>query len=386
MKKVNVGMIGTGFAAELHAESYKRIHGLEVCMHAVSSLAGLEAFADKYGFEKTYPDYHDLLNDPEVDVVDIITPPVLHARMIKDALAAGKHVICEKPLTGYFGEKGMERVGDIPKRKMYDEVMRELDELREAVEKSGRLFMYAENFCYAPAVQKTVEIIRAKDSKILYMRAEEGHSGSHATNAANWSMSGGGSFIRQGCHPLSAALYLKATEAAVRGEDVRVQSVMADVGVTTQALSAEEKKHIAAHPVDVEDQASVLVTFSDGTKANITAGDFVLGGVRNVVEVYTNDGAYISNIAPNNHLLAYDVTETNLDNVYFTEKVETKAGWQNIFIDENYARGYIGELQDFMECVATGRQPLSGFDLAYDTAKVIYAAYLSAEDGIRVSF
>ena len=264
--------------------------------------------------------------------------------------------------------------------------MRELDELREAVEKSGRLFMYAENFCYAPAVQKTVEIIRAKDSKILYMRAEEGHSGSHATHAANWSMSGGGSFIRQGCHPLSASLYLKATEAAVRGEDVRVQSVMADVGVTTQALSAEEKKHIAAHPVDVEDQASVLVTFSDGTKANITAGDFVLGGVRNVVEVYTNDGAYISNIAPNNHLLAYDVTETNLDNVYFTEKVETKAGWQNIFIDENYARGYIGELQDFMECVATGRQPLSGFDLAYDTAKVIYAAYLSAEDGIRVSF
>ena len=60
------------------------------------------------------------------------------------------------------------------------------------------------------------------------------------------------------------------------------------------------------------------------------------------------------------------------------------ACWQQVFIDENYARGYVSELQDFMECVAYGRQPLSGFDLAYDTAKVVYAAYLSAEEGVRV--
>ena len=386
MKKVNVGMIGSGFASVLHAESYQRVCGLEVVMKAVSSIApDVQAFADRFGFEKVYTDYREMLRDPEIDVVDIITPPVMHAVMIKDALAAGKHVICEKPLTGYFGEPGEEGpVGKTAKRVMYEKVLAELDDLKKAVESSGRLFMYAENFCYAPAVLKTVEIVKAKNSKILYMRAEEGHSGSHAPHAAQWKMSGGGSFIRQGCHPLSAALFLKQVEAAHRGETVAPASVMADVGMTAACLTEEEKKNIAARPVDVEDQASVLVSFSDGTKANITAGDFVLGGVRNVVEVYTNDGTYLSNIAPNNHLMAYDVDAEHLANVYITEKVENKAGWQPVFIDENYARGYVGELQDFMECVAYGRQPLSGFDLAYDTAKVVYAAYLSAEEGVRV--
>lgn len=386
MKKVNVGMIGSGFAAHLHAESYQRVCGLEVVMKAVASLApDAQAFADKFGFEKLYSDYREMLRDPEIDVVDIITPPVAHAPMIKDALAAGKHVICEKPLTGYFGEPGETgKVGLTSKRVMYEKVMAELDELKAVVESSGKIFMYAENFCYAPAVLKTAEIVKAKNSKILYMRAEEGHSGSHAPHAAQWKMSGGGSFIRQGCHPLSAALFLKQLEAANRGETVGLASVMADVGVTAECLSEEEKKNIAARPVDVEDQASVLVSFTDGTKANITAGDFVLGGVRNVVEVYTNDGSYLSNIAPNNHLMAYDVDEEHLAGVYMTEKVETKAGWQQVFIDENYARGYVSELQDFMECVAYGRQPLSGFDLAYDTAKVVYAAYLSAEEGVRV--
>ena len=386
MKKVNVGMIGSGFAAVLHAESYQRVCGLEVVMKAVASVApDAQKFADKFGFEKLYTDYREMLRDPEIDVVDIITPPVLHAPMIKDALAAGKHVICEKPLTGYFGEPGETgKVGLTSKRVMYEKVMAELDELKAVVESSGKIFMYAENFCYAPAVLKTAEIVKAKNSKILYLRAEEGHSGSHAPHAAQWQMSGGGSFIRQGCHPLSAALFLKQLEAANRGETVTLASVMADVGVTAACLTEEEKKNIAARPVDVEDQASVLVSFSDGTKANITAGDFVLGGVRNVVEVYTNDGSYLSNIAPNNHLMAYDVDEEHLAGVYMTEKVETKAGWQQVFIDENYARGYVSELQDFMECVAYGRQPLSGFDLAYDTAKVVYAAYLSAEEGVRV--
>lgn len=388
MNKVTVGMIGTGFAAAIHGEAYRRVHSLEVRLKAVSSLApDGAAFAEKYGFETFCPDYHELLRDPEIDVVDIITPPVAHRQMILDALAAGKHVICEKPLTGYFGEKGADEngVGKTSKRLMYDRVSAELEELRQAVEKSGKLFMYAENFCYAPAVLKTAQLVRAKGSKILYMRAEEGHSGSHAHHAARWCFNGGGSFIRQGCHPLSAALYLKGAEAANRNESVSLVSVMADVGVTQACLTESEKKNILARPVDVEDQASVLLTFSDGTKANITAGDFVLGGVRNVVEVYTNDGSYINSIAPNNHLMAYDVTDEGLEDVYITEKVETKAGWQPVFIDEDFARGYVGEMQDFMECVATGREPLSGFRLAYDTAKAIYAAYWSAEEGVRVN-
>src|SRR5438874_9061894 len=98
------------------------------------------------------------------------------------------------------------------------------------IKKTGRLFMYAEDWIYAPAVAKTVEILNATKDKILFMKAEESHSGSHAPHAAQWAMTGGGSLIRMGCHPLSTVLYLKQVEAKARGEEIRVTAVTADVG------------------------------------------------------------------------------------------------------------------------------------------------------------
>lgn len=389
MKQVSVGIVGSGFAASLHGDAYRKIYGLDVKLAAVASVEDtVEAFARRYSIPKIYRDFEELLRDPEIQVVDIITPPYLHVSMIRRALEAGKHVICEKPLTGYFGEPGEaeDQVGKTDRRKMYDQVIRQMDELAEVVEASGKLFMYAENFVYAPSVQKVLQFLKARKSKILYMRGEESHSGSHARHAAYWKYSGGGSFIRQGCHPLSAVIYLKYQEAAIRGETVRLKSVTGDMGVVQACLTPEEKRHILSRPVDVEDQASVILTFTDGTKANIVAGDMVLGGVRNLVEVYTNHGTYLPNIAPNNTMPVYHVQEEGLEDVYFTEKVETKSGWQNLFIDEETARGYVGELQDFMECAATGRRPQSDFHLAYDSVKAIYGAYLSDGEGIRVTF
>ena len=103
---------------------------------------------------------------------------------------------------------------------MYQRVLEEMEETRAAIEKTGKLFMYAEDWIYAPAVTKTVEILRATGDKILFMKGEESHSGSHAAHAAQWAMTGGGSLIRMGCHPLSAVLYLKQVEANARGETI----------------------------------------------------------------------------------------------------------------------------------------------------------------------
>ena len=55
-------------------------------------------------------------------------------------------------------------------------------------------------------------------------------------------------------------------------------------------------------------------------------------------------------------------------------------------MNDEIIRGYMGELQDFMEAVAYDRAPASGFSLAYETTKVIYAAYQSAEEGRRIDF
>lgn len=62
----------------------------------------------------------------------------------------------------------------------------------------------------------------------------------------------------------------------------------------------------------------------------------------------------------------------------------TKTGWNNPFVVDETIRGFLGELQDFVECILTGREPISNFKLACDTMKVVYAAYQSAEEGRRI--
>jgi predicted dehydrogenase len=387
MPKIKVGLIGSGFVADLHMYAYKRVYGVDVEVTAVVSRGDhVEGFAAKHGIAQTHRDYRALLADPAIDVIDICTPPALHAEMIVAAAHAGKHVICEKPFAGYFGRPGdPEPIGRrVAKSVMYERVLAEMEETRAALAKSGKLFMYAEDWVYAPAIRKTVAIIEATRDKILFMKAEESHSGSHAAHAAQWAMTGGGSLIRMGCHPLSAILYLKRVEARARGETIRVVDVTADVGNVAAGLAPQERKYIHSKPVDVEDWGTLTMTFSDGTKGTIFSGDMAMGGVRNLIETYTSGGALLANITPNNHLVTYMTDEQKLADVYVTEKVDRKTGWQFVCLEEEWTRGYLQEIQDFMECVATGRQPLADLDLACETTRVQYAGYWSADEGRRI--
>jgi predicted dehydrogenase len=387
MRKIKVGLLGSGFVAELHMHAYRRVYGVDVEVAAVVSRGDhVEDFAKRHGIGQTHRDYRALLAVPGIDVVDICTPPALHAAMIGDAVHAGKHVICEKPFTGYFGQPGDRTpIGEhVPKALMYERVMDEMERTRAAINASGKLFMYAEDWIYAPAVTKTAEILNATKDKILFMKAEESHSGSHATHAAQWSMTGGGSLIRMGCHPLATVLYLKQVEAKARGEPITVADVTANTGNVAACLAPAERQYIKANPVDVEDWGMLTLTFSDGTKSAVFSSDMILGGVRNLIEAYTSGGSLLANITPNNHMLTYMTDERKLADVYITEKVDRKTGWQFVCLEEEWTRGYLQEIQDFMECVAEGRQPLADLALAYETIRVQYAGYWSAEEGRRI--
>ena len=388
MAKIRVGLIGCGFAAELHMHAYRRVYVVDAEVTAIAARGDhVVDFAKKHRIRTTYRDFKAVLADDAIDVVDICTPPALHATMIVDAVDAGKHVICEKPFTGYFGRAGDKApIGtNVPKSRMAERVMEEMEQTCAAVRSSGRLFLYAEDWIYAPAVAKTVEILEATRDKILFMKAEESHSGSHAAHAAQWSMTGGGSLIRMGCHPLSTVLYLKQVEARARGERISVSGVSADVGNVAACLAPRERGFLKADPVDVEDWGMLTLTFSDGTKSTVFSGDMILGGVRNLVETYTSGGALFANITPNNHMMSYLTDEEKLEGVYITEKVDRKTGWQFICLEEEWTRGYLQEIQDFMECVSLGREPRADLALAYETTKIVYAGYRSAEEGRRIA-
>ena len=387
MRKVRVGLVGSGFVAELHMHSYRRVFGVDVEVRVVVSRGdAVEGFAARFGIPEARRNWRSLLDDPQIDVIDISTPPALHAEMVVACMQAGKHVICEKPFTGYFGRPtDPTPIGEqVPKAAMFERVMAEMETARTAIRASGRLFCYAENWVYSPAVMKTAQILRATQDKILFMKAEESHSGSHAAHAAHWAMSGGGALIRQGCHPISTVLHLKQVEAKARGESIAVRDVTCDVGRLTSGLGERERAFVQARPVDVEDWGMLSLTFTDGTKATVFAGDMVLGGVRNLVETFTTGGTLFANIAPNDHVVSYLTDESRLQDVYITEKVDRKTGWQKVCVEEEATRGYLGEMQDFMECIADGREPLAGLDLAFEAIRVNYAGYWAAEEGRRI--
>ncbi|PNV59281.1 oxidoreductase [Clostridium sp. chh4-2] len=383
--EICIGMTGAGRATELHMNALLRFSEFPVRYKRIIARREeqVEAMRKRYGFEISSTDFEDLLNDEEIDVIDICTPPYVHEEMIEKALKAGKHVICEKPLTGYFGMPGdVAPIGDmVSKAFMYENILKSLERLRTIVNESGKKFMYAENFIYAPAIVKAAEIIKAKKSRILFAKGEESLKGSSSPVAGEWCKTGGGTFIRTGAHPLSAILWLKQQEAEAFGKKIRVTSVLADMGRVTPTLTDYEHRHIAARPRDVEDLGTVILTFSDKSKAVIMANDTLLGGSKNYVELYCNDTAINCTLTMADMMETYFLDEHGLDDVYISEMLPSKTGWNKPFLMDEIMRGYTDEIKDFMECIQYDREPKSGFDMAYLTAKVIYAAYMSAEVG-----
>lgn len=98
MKKVKVGIVGTGFIGPVHIEALRRLNNVEVIALSEVNQEIAEKKARELGIEKAYGDYKALLSDTEVDSIHICVPNHFHYLIAKEAILAGKHVVCEKPL------------------------------------------------------------------------------------------------------------------------------------------------------------------------------------------------------------------------------------------------------------------------------------------------
>jgi predicted dehydrogenase len=379
---LRIGIVGARFAAELHAVNYRQLRGNRVELTAVCARARsqAEAFAKHHRIAHVFTDYRQLVESSMVDVVDVCATTEAHAAIAMAAARAGKHLIVEKPLTGYFGDAGTAR------EQMLTDALASADGVIAATERAGVTLCYAEDYVYAPPVAKLRSLVEVSDGAILELRAEESHSGSHAAYARQWRTAGGGSLLRMGSHPVGAVLHLKHHEGQLHhGRPIRARSVLADVAQLTRLPAVSERaRFIRATPEDVEDWSVAIITFDDGTKAVINSNDISLGGVRNSVTAYLTNAVVQANITPNTAVTAYAPDAVVWGEAYITEKVETKAGWQFPSPEEDWMRGYPQELEDFVDAIETRRPPLSGAVLARDVVEVIYAGYLSAATGRRV--
>jgi predicted dehydrogenase len=388
---INIAIIGAGFIAETRARAYAGVTGHEARIVAVASRSKerAESYARKYGVPDVFDDYRRILDRSDVDIVDLCVPNHLHRPMTEESAAAGKHVVCAKPLTAFDGH-------DLPpdsdlravsRAHMLRVAVESADAMIAAADRARVHLMYAENWVYAPPITKADRLIAASRGTILEMRGGECHSGSHSPYAREWRYSGGGALLRLGVHPLGAMLYLKRQEGLRRtGRPIRPRAVVAEVGDLTRApaFQEEERHWIGTGWVDVENWGTLIVTFEDGTRATVFASDAVLGGMESSLQILLSNAHIKCNMEHANLVQAFAPDAATFDAEYLMEKLETKAGWSSPAPDEDWAQGHRHALQDFVESVSEARRPLSDGHLGREVIEVVYAGYLAASEGRRV--
>jgi len=379
-KLLRAGIIGSGFAAKFHYDALQRVFSTKVEVVGAYSPTPekLQAFTQLRGL-KAFDSLEALMG--ECDILHVCTPPVTHEPIVIAALQQGKHVIVEKPFTGYFGDGSEGFNGDtFDKQTGLNNTLQSIARMLEAERNSTARIMYAENWVYAPAVQKQKELLEKTGAQILWMHGEESHSGSHSLTYGQWKFSGGGSMIGKGCHPLSAAIYFKHVEGRARdGRPIRPKTITARTHALTRMPGFKNEGYLRTHYKDTEDLAMMHITFEDGTVANLFASELVLGGVHNWIEINTTNHRTICNIHPNNAMQSYTPAQKHFEDVYVVEKTETKQGWSSMSPDEGWFAGYQHEMDAFYRSAAYGDAIESNSSLASDVIATIYAGYVSAE-------
>lgn len=176
MSRTRVVLIGAGFIADIHAESYHRfVPDAELVGVYSRSEQRARAFAHKHGIARCFTDLEETLAQADCDVADICLPNHLHARITIAAAKAGKHVIIEKPLCL---------------------TLEEADGMIAACKAHNRKLMYAEELCFAPKYERVRQLVReGAIGSIYYMRQCEKHSGPHSDWFYDLDQSGGGALM-----------------------------------------------------------------------------------------------------------------------------------------------------------------------------------------------
>lgn len=381
-KTVRAGIVGAGFSASFHYEAIRKVYGTNVDVAGVYALDQEQAaaYAKARGIRKY--DTLDALLD-EVDVIHCCVLVAGHESVAIAALERDKFVILEKPMTGYCGDGSEAFNGDtFPKAEALRHGLDSVERMLAAEARSKGRILYAENWVYAPSVQKEREVIEKTGAQILWIHGEESHSGSHNATYAYWKYSGGGVMIGKGCHPLTAALYLKRVEGRARNaKPIQPRSVSARTHAITRLPNFRDEGHIRRDYHDIDDFSVMHVTFDDNTIATVFASDIILGGIHNWLEVACNNHRTFCHINPNNAMQTYNPAEDYFRDIYVVEKIGTKQGWTWPSPDEDWFTGYPQEIEAFYRTVAYGEPVESDSRLGADTISTIYSAYVSAEQG-----
>src|SRR5919108_4988661 len=345
MTKTKVALLGAGFIADIHIESYHRfVPDADVVAVFTRKPERAEAFAIKHGILEWFSDLDRAIAESGCDVVDICLPNFLHHRAVHAAARAGKHVIIEKPFAMN---------------------LEEADDMIAACKSADRKLMYAEELCFAPKYERVRKLVNeGAVGRIYQMRQCEKHSGPHSDWFYDVDQSGGGALMDMGCHGIAWFRWMLGGRPKVRSVFAQMQNGLIH-GKRTRA----------------EENSICTVEFEGGAIGVAENSWAKHGGMDDRVEVYGTDGVIYADLFMGNSALTYSEKGYG----YAMEKAGSTRGWTFTIFEEAFNQGYPQELKHFIDCVREDKEPIVAGEDGRAVLEMLNAAYYSAGTGQKVA-
>lgn len=375
MKKLRIGLVGFGFMGKTHLWSVNNLPffytasalGFEAEVAAVcaSTYERAQAAADAYGIPKAVASPADIIADPDVDVVDICTPNPLHFEVARAAILAGKHVLCEKPLTVTYAEaqelatlaeKQGVTCGTVFNNRFLSPVMRAKDLINEG--RIGRIlsfdFAYRHNSCIDP------------DRRVGWKQTAE---------------AGGGTWYDLGPHVMDLCHYLCGELDFLLGRSQIAYPVHTKADGTLWETNADEAFYL-------------ICGTRGGAVGTVTTSKLTQGANDELTfSIHGEKGSLSFSLMDPNYLYFYDATapggalggERGYTRIECVGRYPSPAsGFPAIKAPQGWLRGHIGCMANYLSAVAHGTPCTPSFaDGAY-VQRILEAARESALCGREV--
>lgn len=367
MEKIVIAMAGYGGIGRIHQLAWSDISFIypgqlpEIYLKGIcrSTPERSLATAAEAGFDKAYKDYDELIADPEVDVVDLVSPNSLHKEQILKALKAGKHVLCEKPLVMNAAEA---------------------KEVETAAAASDRTVGMLFNYRFIPALLKAKELMNAgRIGEIYSFRGEYFHTGyQNPSRPYSWRMdlkqSGGGALADLGSHVIDLVRYLLGDFSAVKAD---MKTYVKERPLT----DGSGKRGI----VTVDDAAWLHCSLSSGAQGTIEVSRFATGTLDDLnITVYGSKGAFSFKLMEPHFLNYFDEEHKGMGwcrletlQHYPDAKIpapRSVIGWTRFHTENQYR---------FLKSMVEGTLFHPSVNDGAAVQYVLEAAYKSAADGLR---
>ncbi|WP_427125935.1 Gfo/Idh/MocA family protein [Priestia megaterium] len=385
MKKLNVGMIGGGFMGKAHALAYAgmpmffwpapAIPHRHTVVDVTEELA--KDAAERLGFENYSSDWRKVVEDPEIDIIDIVTPNDSHAEIAIAAAKAGKHIISEKPLA---------------------RTAVEAKTMLDAVKEAGVKHMVAFNYRRTPAVALAKKYIEeGRIGKILNFRGTYLQDWSADPNSPlSWRFqkerAGSGALGDIGTHVIDYARYLVGDISEVMAvAKTWIGERPIQSGGVDKLGTVKAEADVPKGKVDVDDEFSTLIKFDNGAVGSIEATRNAWG--RNnflTFEIHGEKGSLYFNYERRDELqvcFSDDPSDSRGFRTVYTGPAHPygEGLWPIPALGIGYGETKIIETYDFLKSIAEDTSVSPDFEDGYQIAVISDAILESAEKGVWVN-